>query len=92
MEKLNLTKKTNESGTANAADTRIKSTHKAAEALATIDLCGTWQLRQVGNDRTLSGKVPGCVHLDLLSAVLIEDPFYRDNELKVQWLSEETSC
>jgi len=74
------------------AKTRINSTHKSTGDLEKIDLCGTWQFRRMGSDQSLSGKVPGCVHLDLLSAGLIEDPFYRDNELKVQWISEETWC
>jgi len=30
--------------------------------------------------------VPGCVHLDLLRDKLIPDPFYRDNEAKLQWI------
>ena len=30
--------------------------------------------------------VPGCVHLDLLNNKLIPDPFYRDNEAKLQWI------
>jgi beta-mannosidase len=31
-------------------------------------------------------KVPGDVHLDLLSHQIISDPFYRDNESKLQWI------
>ncbi len=31
--------------------------------------------------------VPGEVHTDLLAQKLIPDPFYRDNEKKVQWVS-----
>ena len=30
--------------------------------------------------------VPGSVHLDLLRNKLIPDPFYRDNEAKLQWI------
>ncbi len=30
--------------------------------------------------------VPGCVHLDLLRNKLIPDPYYRDNEAKLQWI------
>jgi len=32
--------------------------------------------------------VPGLVHTDLLDHKLIPDPFYRDNEKKVQWVSD----
>jgi beta-mannosidase len=31
-------------------------------------------------------KVPGDVHLDLIANKLIPDPFYRDNEAKLQWI------
>ena len=33
-----------------------------------------------------AADVPGCVHLDLLRNKLIPDPFYRDNEAKLQWI------
>ncbi len=51
-------------------------------------LNGDWELRQAGTDDCYPAKIPGCVHLDLLAADAIEDPFYRDNELSVQWISE----
>ena len=35
-----------------------------------------------------SATVPGLVHTDLLAHKLIPDPFYRDNEKKVQWVSD----
>jgi beta-mannosidase len=35
-----------------------------------------------------SATVPGLVHTDLLDHKLIPDPFYRDNEKKVQWVSD----
>jgi beta-mannosidase len=34
-----------------------------------------------------SAAVPGLIHTDLLAHKLIPDPFYRDNESKVQWVS-----
>ena len=51
-------------------------------------LSGTWQLRRVGADEWLTGTVPGGVHLDLLAAALISDPFVGDEELRVQWVAE----
>jgi len=54
-----------------------------------IDLDGEWALRQAGSTETIPATVPGCVHTDLLAAGRIEDPFYRDNELHVQWVSEK---
>src|SRR6195952_2677315 len=35
-----------------------------------------------------SATVPGLVHTDVLAHKLIPDPFYRDNEKKVQWVSD----
>jgi beta-mannosidase len=35
-----------------------------------------------------SAVVPGLIHTDLLAHKLIPDPFYRDNEKKVQWVSD----
>ena len=36
----------------------------------------------------LQAVVPGDVHLDLLRDGKISDPFYRDNELKLQWIEK----
>jgi len=33
-------------------------------------------------------RVPGCVHLDLLANKMIPDPFFEENEYKVQWVEE----
>jgi beta-mannosidase len=38
----------------------------------------------------LPAKVPGDVHLDLLANKKIPDPFYRDNESKLQWIENES--
>jgi beta-mannosidase len=35
-------------------------------------------------------KVPGDVHLDLIANKLIPDPFYRDNEAKLQWVGQQS--
>ena len=35
-----------------------------------------------------SATVPGDVHLDLLANKLIPEPFYRDNEAKLQWIQD----
>ena len=45
-----------------------------------------WQFREVGKYTWHAATVPGCVHTDLLTNKLIEDPFYRDNEQKQQWI------
>ncbi|MCB9249427.1 MAG: hypothetical protein H6613_13210 [Ignavibacteriales bacterium] len=33
-------------------------------------------------------EVPGTIHTDLYKNKIIEDPFYSDNELKLQWISQ----
>ncbi|MDL2238845.1 glycoside hydrolase family 2 protein [Bacteroidales bacterium OttesenSCG-928-K22] len=40
------------------------------------------------NNENLPANVPGFIHLDLMDNNIIEDPFYRDNEQKVQWVAE----
>src|ERR1043166_5005734 len=47
-----------------------------------------WQFREAGKDKWFPASVPGCVHTDLLNNKLIDDPFYRDNEKKLQWIGK----
>jgi len=47
----------------------------------------------IPNQRIKSGKwfpadVPGTIHTDLLKNRIIDDPFYSDNELKMDWIPE----
>ncbi len=55
-----------------------------------------WQFRQITVDPQpsesgwLPAAVPGDVHLDLLANKKIPDPFYRDNESKLQWIEQES--
>ncbi len=53
-----------------------------------IRLLTGWQFREASKDRWYPAEVPGCVHTDLLKNKLIEDPFYRDNEQKLQWIGK----
>ncbi len=48
-----------------------------------------WQFRQVGTTKWNTATVPGEVHTDLLNNKLIPDPFYRDNEKKLQWIEKK---
>lgn len=62
-----------------------------ASAVTRLDLGGEgWSLQQAGKPETIPARVPGCVHTDLLAAGRITDPFFRDNEAKLQWISAET--
>ncbi|MFC1452997.1 glycoside hydrolase family 2 protein [Verrucomicrobiota bacterium] len=53
-----------------------------------LSLSGEWRLGQAGQRGTVRASVPGCVHTDLIEAGVIPDPFYGENELDVQWVSE----
>ncbi len=59
-----------------------------AEEPHRLGLEGSWQLRQSGVGEAIPATVPGCVHTDLLAAGKISDPFYRDNEARLQWIGE----
>lgn len=48
-----------------------------------------WSFRQAGKERWYPATVPGSVHSDLRSNGLIPDPFFRDNEAKLQWIGYE---
>ena len=49
---------------------------------------GTWQLREVGEKDWMPVSMPGEVHIALMNAGKIPDPFAMDNELQVQWVAE----
>lgn len=53
-----------------------------------ISLNSGWKFREVNKEEWLPATVPGCVHTDLLANKKIEDPFYRDNEKKLQWIGK----
>lgn len=61
-------------------------------------LNGTWNLKIVGKDAALTGEqglpaaVPGSVYATLLTEGKIEDPFYRDNELKTLPVMDNDFC
>lgn len=49
-----------------------------------------WQFHKVGTNDWHDATVPGCVHTDLIANKIIADPFYRDNESKVQWIDKNS--
>ena len=67
-----------------------------ASALATQSLDAGWQFRIAPDDaharehlramQWLPATVPGSVQTDLMSLKLIPDPYWRDDETKVQWV------
>lgn len=52
-------------------------------------LRGQWAFRQAHTGDWLPTTVPASVHTALLKSGRIEDPYYRDNEEKLQWIEQE---
>ncbi len=56
-----------------------------------ISLNGSdWSFKKKDDIRYRRAIVPGVVHLDLMRNHMIEDPFWANNELKYQWIENET--
>ena len=53
---------------------------------ATIDLNKNWEFTHANKTQWYKATVPGTVHTDLLANKLIPDPFFGDNEKRVQWI------
>ena len=53
-----------------------------------IELNKKWQFKNQKENKWYIATVPGTVHTDLLANKLIPDPFYRDNESKLQWIDK----
>ena len=51
-----------------------------------IELNKNWQFKNQKESKWYKATVPGTVHTDLLANKLIPDPYYRDNESKLQWI------
>ncbi|MDE1986812.1 MAG: glycoside hydrolase family 2 protein [Alphaproteobacteria bacterium] len=71
-----------------AAQAKAVRPKRQAEPLE-HELTGPWQFRQSGTGDWLAATVPGTVHTDLLAAGKIPDPFYRTNELDLQWIDKK---
>ncbi len=71
------------------------STAKSSEGqlekvrLTKILLDGTWKFRKLGDKEWLDASVPGTNFTDLLQNGIIDHPFYRNNEDKLQWIENE---
>lgn len=50
---------------------------------------GTWEFRQAHTGNWLPTTLPTSVHTALFKNGRIEDPYYRDNEEKLQWIEQE---
>src|SRR6185295_10932669 len=68
------------------SQSQTRQPHRMRSNRVTLDT--GWHFREVGKDAWRPATVPGCVHTDLLNNKLIDDPFYRDNEQKLQWIGK----
>ena len=48
-----------------------------------------WTFRSTDSKEFLKAKVPGCVHLDLLENKIIDDPFFGNNSLNLDYLEHK---
>jgi beta-mannosidase len=71
-----------------AANAQGSAAGRQQQARTSIPLHAGWKFRETGKGAWHAASVPGCVHTDLLRNGLIEDPFYRDNEKKLQWIGK----
>lgn len=53
-----------------------------------INLAGTWQMKCTKDNNWQEAIVPGTVYTDLLRNGTMDDPFWRENEYKIQELSD----
>ena len=54
-----------------------------------ITLNQNWQFSEAEKEEWLPISIPGSAHTGLMENGKIEDPFYRDNEKKLQWIGEK---
>ncbi len=71
----------------------IPADSQTASQRQVVQLDSGWEFRQLTDASSSAAtwrpaQVPGDVHLDLLRNKLIPDPFYRDNEAKLQWIED----
>ena len=57
--------------------------------MARLDLNGEWRLRSAAQKKGIPAMVPGDNYSALMSAGVIPDPYWRENEKEVQWVAHE---
>ena len=66
----------------------------SSQPISSQSLDGKWEFRALTETPVpqtkswLPAQVPGVVQTDLIANKLIPDPFYRDNETRLQWIGE----
>lgn len=64
------------------------ATVRSQTAATKISLNSGWKFHEANKTQWLPAAVPGVVHTDLLANKLIDDPFFRDNETRQQWIGK----
>lgn len=62
--------------------------HSSAQ-VQTLELSENWTFKKSGDTEWLTAKVPGTVQEDLLRLDKIPNPFFANNEEKIQWIELE---
>ena len=53
------------------------------------EINSNWTFKEVNGVISGNARVPGTIHTDLINNKIIEDPFYRLNEKKMQWIDKK---
>ena len=53
------------------------------------EINSNWTFKEINGEHKGFAVVPGTIHTDLIASKLIEDPFYRTNEEKLQWIDKK---
>ncbi|XP_025081545.1 beta-mannosidase-like isoform X2 [Pomacea canaliculata] len=59
------------------------------ESMQIVDLRGLWNVSNTKHGISVPGQVPGSMYTALLDNKVIEDPLYRDNDVKLAWIGNE---
>ena len=66
----------------------LTSFQKSSAQTKSTELNTNWQFKNQKETKWYKATVPGTVHTDLLANKLIPDPYFRDNEIKLQWIDK----
>jgi beta-mannosidase len=66
----------------------LTSFQKSSAQTKSTELNTNWQFKNQKETKWYKATVPGTVHTDLLANKLIPDPYFRDNETKLQWIDK----
>ena len=66
----------------------LTSFQKVSAQTISTEINANWQFKNQKESKWYAATVPGTVHTDLLANKLIPDPYFRDNETKLQWIDK----